>query len=233
MYVFTPVGAIASTKINRAALPSTPTNLRERPLVPNKYRPVKTFIFTAMSSKYKFANNGQVYFVSFAVVYWIDLFTRTDYCKTIMESFSFCEQKKGLELYSYCIMPSHLHLIIGSNKDPLEGIMRDFKSFTSRAIREAIQNHPGESRKEWLLWMMKRAAGKSSHHNEFQLWQEGNHPIELSTPTITKQKLDYIHNNPVEAGLVTAPEYWRYSSASNYSQLSSERHVILLGPFYN
>lgn len=184
-----------------------------------------------MSSKYKFANDGHLYFVSFSVVYWIDLFTRTDYCKTIIDSLLFCEKNKGLELYAYCIMPSHLHLIIGSNKNPLEDIMRDFKSFTSRSLKQAISDHPGESRKEWLLWMMKRAGEKSSHHNDFQLWQEGNHPIELSTPQITRQKLDYIHNNPVAAGLVYKPEDWRYSSASNYMQLQFEKEVILLGPF--
>jgi putative transposase len=185
-----------------------------------------------MSGKYKFANDGHLYFVSFAVVYWIDLFTRTDYCKTIFDSLKFCENNKGLELYAYCIMPSHLHLIIGSHKDPLEGIIRDFKSFTSRKLREEIQSHSGESRKEWLLWMMKRAGTKSKHHDGFQLWQEGSHPIELSTPVITEQKLNYIHNNPVEAGLVYKPEDWRYSSASNYLNLPSEREVILLGPFY-
>jgi putative transposase len=124
-------------------------------------------------------------------------------------------------------------MIIGSDKDPLEGIMRDFKSFTSRKLRDAIQNHPGESRKEWMLWMMKRAGEKSSHHHGFQLWQEGNHPIELSTPKITKQKLDYTHNNPIEAGFVYRPEDWRYSSARNYMQMESEKEVKLLGPFYN
>ncbi|MBL0310328.1 MAG: transposase [Bacteroidetes bacterium] len=158
-----------------------------------------------MSSKYKFVNDGHLYFVSFAVVYWIDLFSRTDYCKTIMESLTFCENNKGLELYAYCIMPSHIHLIIGSSKEPLEGIMRDFKSYTSRTLKEAIHNHPGESRKEWMLWMMKRAGEKSAHHKGFQLWQEGNHPVELSTPEITEQKLHYIHNNPVEAGYVFSP----------------------------
>jgi putative transposase len=186
-----------------------------------------------MSSKYKLADNNHVYFVSFAVVYWIDLFTRTEYCKVLMDSLAFCEKNKGLELYAYCIMPSHVHLIIGTNKEPLQNIMRDFKRFTSTNLRKAISEHTGESRKEWLLWMMKRAGEKSSHHRDFQLWQEGNHPVALTTPAIAKQKLDYLHNNPVEAGLVYQPESWKYSSAGYYLNQESEREVILLGSFYS
>ena len=177
-------------------------------------------------------NDGHIYFVSFAVVYWIDLFTRVEYFNVVFDSLDYCERNKGLELYAYCIMPSHIHLIIGSKQDPLEGIMRDFKSFTSRKLRETIGNHTGESRKEWMLWMIERAGKKSSHHHGFQLWQ-GNHPIELYKPEIVKQKLDYIHNNPVESGLVSLPEHWRYSSATNYMQLQSAREVILLDVFYN
>lgn len=111
--------------------------------------------------------------------------------------------------------------------------MRDFKSFTSRKLRESIETHPGESRKEWMLWMMKRAGTKSSHHHGFQLWQEGNHPIELSTKAITQQKLEYIYNNPVNAGLAYRPEDWSFNSASNYLNLESQKEVIILGPFIN
>ncbi len=186
-----------------------------------------------MSSKYKFSDNSQLYFVSFAVVYWIDLFTRTEYCKTIFESLTYCEQNKGLELYAYCIMPSHLHLIIGSSKEPLPDIMRDFKSFTSRSLRIQIRDNISESRKEWMLWMMERAGTKTKHNKGFQLWQQDNHPIALLTPAIAKQKLDYLHYNPVEAGFVLNPEDWKYSSARNYMQLDYEKEVIILDGLYS
>jgi putative transposase len=185
-----------------------------------------------MSSKYKFADDSKLYFISFSVVYWIDLFTRTDYCKVLLDSFTYCEKNKGMELYAYCIMPSHVHLILGSNNEPLADIMRDFKSFTSRSLRKAITGDESESRKEWMLWMMKRAGAKSSHHRDFQLWQEGNHPVELTTPGIARQKLEYLHNNPVAVGLVHQPEHWRYSSASNYMGQHSERDVIILDALY-
>ena len=186
-----------------------------------------------MSSKYKFSDNSKLYFVSFAVVYWIDLFIRNEYRKVVLDSLTFCEQNKGMELYAYCIMPSHLHLIIGSNQEPLPDIMRDFKSFTSHSLRQAITTHATESRREWMLWMMERAGKKNKHNKGFQLWQQDNHPIELSTPAITKQKLDYLHNNPVEAGFVLKAEDWKHSSARNYRQLSYEKEVILLDGMYH
>ena len=74
-----------------------------------------------MSRKYKFRDNEKLYFVSFAVVYWLDVFIRNDYREIILDSLRHCQEKKGLEVYAYCIMTSHVHLIIGSNQDKMEG----------------------------------------------------------------------------------------------------------------
>jgi putative transposase len=104
-------------------------------------------------------------------------------------------------------------MIIGTHGDKLEDIMRDMKKHTSLALKNAIQNHPGESRKEWLLWMMERAGRKNSQNINFQLWQQDNHPIALYDHKILIQKLDYIHNNPVTSGIVEKPEDYLYSSA--------------------
>jgi putative transposase len=115
-----------------------------------------------MSTKYKFRNQDRLYFVSFAVVYWIDLFIRNEYKNILLDSWKFCQTNKGLEIYGWCIMTSHVHTIIGTNGDNLENIMRDMKKHTSAALKDAIQKHPGESRKEWVLWMMQRAGKKNS-----------------------------------------------------------------------
>ena len=85
-----------------------------------------------MSRKHKFLDQQQAYFVRFAVVHWIDVFTRKVYCDKLQESLEYCQQEKGLVLYAWCIMPSHVHLIMGTNKEPMQNILRDFKSFTSR-----------------------------------------------------------------------------------------------------
>ena len=177
------------------------------------------FLFS-MSTKYKFRNQEQLYFVSFAVVGWIDLFIRNEYKDILLESWKHCQQHKGLEIYGWCIMTSHVHMIIGTHGDKLENIMRDMKKHTSIALKQAIKDHPGESRREWMLWLMERAGQKNSQNIEFQLWQQDNHPIELFDHKILHQKLDYIHNNPVVAGIVEKPEDYLYSSARNYYGMS-------------
>ncbi len=169
-----------------------------------------------MSRKYKFHNKEGLYFVSFATVYWLDVFTRQIYFDVLAESIDYCRAKKGMELYCYCFMPSHIHFIFRSaNEQPME-LLRDFKKHTAKKVIEAIENNPQESRKEWLLWMMKRAGKKQGNITNYQFWQHNNKPIELWSTEVIKQKIDYIHSNPIESGFVTNPVDWKYSSARNF-----------------
>ena len=183
-----------------------------------------------MSTKYKFHDQSQLYFVTFSTINWIDLFIRNEYKQIMLDSWKHCQAKKGLEIYGWCIMTSHIHMIIGTHGENLENIIRDMKRHTSIALRDALKNHPGESRKEWMLWMMERAGKKNGHNIEFQLWQQDNHPIELFNPKILHQKLDYIHYNPVEAGIVENPEDYLYSSARDYFGLLGLIDIILVEP---
>ncbi|HBX67574.1 MAG TPA: transposase, partial [Balneolaceae bacterium] len=156
------------------------------------------------------------YFVTFSVINWIDVFIRPNYQEILLSSFRFCQNKKGLILYAWCIMPSHVHLIIGTKKQPMQNILRDFKSFTSRKLKEEIASYPKESRKEWMTWMMKRAGLKNGNNHNWQFWQQHNHPIELTSGNMIHQKLEYLHFNPVKAGFVKHPKHWKYSSADDY-----------------
>lgn len=176
-----------------------------------------------MSRKYKFHNKVGAYFVSFATVYWIDVFTRQIYLSILEESLSYCRKEKSMEVYAYCFMPSHVHLIFRSANDDPSGVLRDFKKYTSKKILKAIQDNPKESRKEWLLWMFERAGKKKDNVSRYQFWQHHNKPIELWSTKVIKQKLDYIHNNPVESGFVSEPTQWKYSSARNFA----EDHTVL------
>lgn len=169
-----------------------------------------------MSRKYKFRNQDQLYFVTFSVIYWIDVFIRNEYKDELIESLKYCMDNKGLEVYGYCIMTSHMHIIIGTHGEKMEDILRDFKSYTSSRLRKLIQPNLSESRREWMLWMMERAGTKNKNNNGFQFWQQHNNPIELYNNELMDQKLEYIHNNPVEAGFVSRPEDYVYSSARNY-----------------
>ena len=169
-----------------------------------------------MGRKYKFHDNTKLYFVTFTVVDWIDVFTRIEYTEIVYNSLRFCQQEKGLELYAYCIMTNHMHLIIGTETGSLPDIVRDFKSFTPRHIRKAIENNSYESRKVWIIKIMKKLGSDNERNKDFQFWQQHNHPIELNTNELLDQRLNYIHQNPVKAGFVEKEEYWINSSAGDY-----------------
>ena len=169
-----------------------------------------------MSRKYKFKDPDRLYFISFATVYWIDVFIRNTYKEILLESWKFCQKEKGLDIYAWVIMTSHVHMIIGSRTNKLEDIVRDMKSYTSRKLKEAIIDNIQESRKEWMLLMFEKTGKRNSNNNEYQFWQQHNKPIELSDNNIMDQKLDYIHNNPVVEGIVERPEDYLYSSARDY-----------------
>jgi putative transposase len=138
-----------------------------------------------MSRKYKMANPAGMYFVSFAVVYWMDVFVREEYMSIIADSLNYCSTEKGLELSGYCLMPSHIHMVFrDKNKEPSK-LLKEFKTHTSKAIRKSIEVNGQENKKEWMLWMMKRAAEKKHintlnntrnndniKHNKKLLWRQ-------------------------------------------------------------
>ena len=132
-----------------------------------------------MSRKYKFYNKKGLYFVSFATVHWIDIFVRHLYCDIVVDSLIYCKKNLGLELYCWCIMPSHIHLIFSAKNYNPDILLGRIKEHTSKEIVKAIKENSQESRKEWMLWMFERAGLKSSNVKGYQFWQHNNKPIEL------------------------------------------------------
>ncbi|MEX1003067.1 MAG: transposase [Crocinitomicaceae bacterium] len=156
------------------------------------------------------------YYLTLTVVNWIDVFTRKNHKDTIIESLRYCIENKGLNIYAYCLMTNHLHLIVNCD-DPykLKDTIRDFKRHTAKQPFFQIQNE-AESRREWLMRLFKEAGERSSQNENLKFWQTGNHAIELYTEKFVWDKINYIHNNPVEENFVSDPANWKYSSASNY-----------------
>lgn len=170
-----------------------------------------------MALKYKIEDQTELYFVTFTVVNWIDMFIRNNYREIFLDSVRYCQLNKGLRVGAWVIMTSHVHMIIctkGDNK--LQDIIRDLKSYTSRHIRLAVESSTIESRKEWMMWMFKKEGSANSNNKDYQFWIQDNHPIQLSSAQMLLQRLNYIHNNPVEAGFVSQAEHWLYSSAADY-----------------
>lgn len=169
------------------------------------------------TTSYKIGNQNGLYYLTFATVEWIDVFTRKRYKDIVVDSLQYCQQEKGLELYSWVLMSNHIHLIARAKEGyKLSDILRDFKKHTSKQIIKAIQEEP-ESRRDWLLAEMLKAGTMNTKNSKYQLWRNDNHPIELYSNEVINQKADYIHNNPVEEGIVEQATDYLYSSAKDYS----------------
>lgn len=164
---------------------------------------------------YKIRNQAATYFMTFTIMGWIDVFSRQRYRDIIIDSFQYCRTSKHLKIGAFVIMSNHLHIIWTAEKSNLSDIVRDFKTFTSKAISRSIQDDP-ESRREWLLYMFAFYAKRTAANDYYKIWTGDNHPEEVFSDTFLRAKLDYIHQNPVRAGLVAEPASYLYSSASNY-----------------
>jgi len=166
---------------------------------------------------YSIKDQYAIHFITFAVIEWVDVFTRKEYADIIVESLEFCRKEKGLKVHAWCIMSNHVHLILSSQEpNRLSDILRDLKKYTATAIIKAINGNVRESRKNWMLWIFKKAGEKNNRNQEYQFWQQDNHPIQCDSNSILETRIDYLHKNPVKARIVLKEEDYVYSSAIDY-----------------
>ena len=169
-----------------------------------------------MGRAFKFHNPHGVYFISTSVINWISIFVREKYFESLITNLDYCRKNKGMEIYAYCIMPNHFHLIFRSREVPASSLIRDFKTYTSKQLFTMISENKKESRKDWITRTFNFYGLINPSNKNHQFWQNANHPIELWSYAMFEQKRNYIHQNPVKAGFVNNPEDWKYSSARNY-----------------
>ncbi|MCC7231687.1 MAG: transposase [Bacteroidia bacterium] len=170
----------------------------------------------------------KTYFMTMTVVEWIDLFTRITQKQLIVDSLKYCQENKGLNIFGWCLMPSHMHLI-ANTKIPfdLDDVVRDFKRHTSKYAILLIQNEP-ESRREWLLDKFAHAGKTHPKNKGYEVWKDKNHAIELYSEKVTWQKLKYIHQNPVIDKIVYNEQDYLFSSARNYYGLPNVLEIDCL-----
>ena len=169
-----------------------------------------------MKAGYVIRDQEKPHFITATVVDWIDIFTRKTYRDIIINCFDFCIKNKGMVLFGYVIMSNHIHFIVQSKDGKLSDLIRDFKKFTATEILNQLQTEP-ESRREWILERFAKATQTHTRNKNFQFWQYGNHAEEIFTLKFMWDKLNYIHLNPVRAGIVEKGNQYLYSSAGNYS----------------
>ncbi|MCP5188780.1 MAG: transposase [Pseudomonadales bacterium] len=166
-----------------------------------------------MSRKYKFHEAEGLYFVTFATIGWVDALTRPKQKEILLESIRHCQREKGLRLSAWVVMSNHVHLVCqAAGPQTLPEIFRDLKKFTSRQLIASLQE-PGESRAEWMLPLFRQAGAANPNNRHVQFWQQDNHPIVIQGEGDVPAKVDYIHDNPVKAGIVAEAHHYLYSSA--------------------
>ena len=166
-----------------------------------------------MGTAYQIDDQYATYFFTPTIVDWVDVFTRKIYRDIIIESLDYCIRQKQMKLYGYVIMSNHLHLIARSENGTLSDTIRDFKKFTAHKILDTISAGP-ESRREWMMHRFGWNASQNKRSSTNQFWTHENHAESVHSLKFFNQKLDYIHDNPVRAGLVALQEHYLYSSAN-------------------
>ena len=164
-------------------------------------------------SRYKFTNPALPHFMTCTVLHWIPVFTRPPTVEILLNTLRFLIDD-GMKLYAYVILENHLHLIAQSQQ--LDRDIARFKSYTAKNLI----NYLAENNVKVILEQL--AFYKKAHKDDrsYQFWQEGVHPEWIQNEEMMRQKVEYIHQNPVKRGYVDLAEHWRYSSARNYQGMS-------------
>jgi putative transposase len=162
-------------------------------------------------SRYRALNGAYPHFMTATINNWLPVFTRPQTVNIVLDSWRFLQKESGFTIYGYVILENHLHLIARS--DDIGRDMQRFKSFTALEIVAYLEKS-NATRLLKLLAMFKCPHKSDSIH---QVWEEGNHPQLIESEEVMRQKLDYVHQNPVKRGYVDCPEHWRYSSARDYA----------------
>jgi REP-associated tyrosine transposase len=162
-------------------------------------------------SRYTITEPDKPHFMTCTVVEWLPVFTRPETVQILLDCWQFQRQQSGLKLYGYVILENHLHFIAQSAS--LNKCVASFKAYTARQIIDHLQ----DKRADRLLQRLRLAKCAHKQDRDFQFWQEGVHAELILNEAMMREKLDYIHANPVKRGYVNLPEHWGYSSASNYA----------------
>ena len=161
-------------------------------------------------SRYKVVDSTLPHFVTCTVLHWIPVFTRPETVEIVLDSLRFL-QSEGLKVYSYVVLENHLHMIVQSDDLPRD--MARFKQFTARQCLAFLQKKGVKTLLDQFTFYKKAHKSERS----FQFWQEGYHPEWIQSDEMMRQKIEYIHFNPVKRGYVDLPEHWRFSSARDYA----------------
>jgi REP element-mobilizing transposase RayT len=166
-------------------------------------------------TRYHFQPTDQPHFLTLTTVNWTPLFVSRPLQSILLDSLRFLQGEGCFTLYAFVVLENHLHLVAGA-PDLSTDISR-FKSYTARQTMDWLEAHGAQN----VLLRLATFKAQFKTDREHQLWQEGSHPQLIQGIEMMRQKVEYIHQNPVKRGFVDDPLHWRLSSARNYAGLES------------
>ncbi|BAP54786.1 hypothetical protein THII_0489 [Thioploca ingrica] len=161
-------------------------------------------------SRYTIYEDQLPHFLTDTVLNWIPLFIHPGSVQIILDCWSYLQTHHQLRLYGYVVLENHLHWIAQAEDLPKE--VHRFKAYTAKQLIQYLK----ANRVDRILHPLHFNKKNHKIDRDYQVWEEGSHPQLLQNEEMLRQKLTYLHNNPVKRGYVDQPEHWRYSSARNY-----------------
>ncbi len=163
-----------------------------------------------MRSRYKIYNENGIFFVTSTIIDWIPVFIDEKYFSIMIDTVKYYQQNSDLTVYSYVFLDNHFHMIISGSD--ITKAMQSIKKYTAKEILRNLKMDSNDT----VLRRFRESKPAHKTTSKHQVWQEGFHPQEIISYEMLKQKIDYIHNNPVRRQYVEKPEEWKYSSAVDY-----------------
>lgn len=171
-----------------------------------------------MEKRYRI--EGSIYYITSVIYNRLKIFMRPSFIIPIIDSLNYYRYQYSVKIIGYVIMPDHIHLLIFPKMEQaVTDFMRDFKRFTSGRITRQAKV---EGKSEWIQAFEQ--AGAETERAEFKVWQDSFWEQCIYTEDFLQQKLNYIHLNPVRAGIVKEAEAYSYSSYGNY--YLNDHHLI-------
>ncbi|HEY2412689.1 MAG TPA: transposase [Pirellulaceae bacterium] len=172
-------------------------------------------------SRYCIFEDFRPHFCICTIVRWLPIFTRPEAVQIVLDSWKFLIEHNRMTIYGYVVMENHC-----TSSPPRTAALARKSETSSHLLPERIIDRLNELGARHLLDQLAWHKARHKTDRDYQLWQEGSHPEEISCDQVMWQKLEYTHSNPTRRGYIDDPLQWHYSSARNYAGMPGLLSVV-------
>jgi len=163
-------------------------------------------------------NDGIIFYTA-TCLNWHHLLRSDERKWIVLNSLKFLVTEKRIYLYAFVIMPNHLHLIWRVRTEWVhKDVEQMFKKFTAQKLKFHLTDNGFHQ--ELQLYQSTQV------DRIYQIWERRSYKAEVISREIGEQKLDYIHDNPVKAGLCQVTTDYFFSSAKWYEENKDDFGIL-------